>query len=128
MSEYKRVVYVVFHTVTKSRWWNWLLHKNINHCYFIIHIRDNVCLMINQTEGGMEMNVYGCSAYDLIESAAKNGAIDILSHVCKGSDLGNPKMKFLRTCVGLCKDAMGISAFRVFTPYQLYKYMGGTRS
>ena len=122
MIKYTRVIYVVFTRVPK-RIWSTFLNKKMNHCYFITPIDDHKTLMINQTAGGSEINVYPATLHELAKNVIDTGAVDIMRWVTTEKELGNNKMRFFRTCVGSCKDAMGIAKPGITTPKQLYKYM-----
>jgi len=119
---YKRAIYVVFMTVPRQ-WWSIFMSKKINHCYFITPIDKERTILINQTEGGLEINSYNVNLIELSKNIMKNGAKDILRGVVTGYKLKRRKLRFFRSCVGLTKDALGIKAPFALTPMQLYKYM-----
>ncbi len=81
-----------------DHWWTRFLHPKINHCYLMTIDRGRV---IVYEKGITEVKVY---TIDEIES--RQGLF------------------MLNTCVGHIKQLLGINRPFIWTPYQLYKYIG----
>jgi len=103
-------VYVVFTKTDEPKWWNRIIHNEINHCYLLIP-NGSRWVVIEKV-------------YQTVEAYTIEDYRDILdtSIIIKA----NPKYKtrglfMLNTCVGSVKQYLGIKNPFIFTPYQLMK-------
>lgn len=117
--KYRRKFYVVFKNINKPKWWNWFLHKKFNHCFLLCAGPvENTSIMINPTTGGIGMYYYSKNANDMALEATQAGYI-VAEYMARDVELINPRFKFFRTCVGICKDFLGINKWWIITPKQL---------
>ena len=117
--EYNRIFYIVFINIRQNRWWKRFVDKEINHCYAITDCGNDRAIMINQAEGGIEINTYHSNACDLATDIAGRNK-NIVKAVVKQEDIVKLRFRFLRNCVGLCMDLIGFKKHFVFTPKQFY--------
>jgi hypothetical protein len=116
--------YVIF---TKSKLNHWifkLINPDMQHCYMVKEdlglwvIIDSAC---NATTVRTEL----VDDYPHIRDLCPNSVILAVSTRIKADEykwhLG------INSCVDVCKGVLGISNWRIFTPYQLYRWIYGKR-
>ena len=96
-----------------DHWWTRFLHRDINHCYLMTIDRGRV---IVYEKGITEVKVYTIDEID-----DKLGNDRLLRWNTVESEQG---LFMLNTCVGHVKQLLGINRPFIWTPYQLYKYIG----
>lgn len=96
-----------------DHWWTRFLHPKINHCYLMTIDRGRV---IVYEKGITEVKVYTIDEID-----DKLGNDRLLRWNTVESEQG---LFMLNTCVGHVKQLLGINRPFIWTPYQLYKYIG----
>lgn len=121
--------YLVFTVAHREHWWDRFIRPGFNHCYAFQESGDG-WLLVNPRA-------------DYLEIAHEAGAVHNGRHcfpVSAGAD--NDKITVIRvlaevpkrqlrsrwfvgpvTCVEIVKGLLGIRAFYVFTPWQLYNYV-----
>lgn len=117
---YKRKFYVVFKGEEKRKWWGTFLDKRFRHCFLITDGPNKDALVINPSEGGTGVYFYSKTAYAMAIESIHKGFI-VAEYTAQESNLAKPRLKFFRTCVGICKDFLGIKKWWVITPKQLYR-------
>lgn len=116
---YQRKYYVVFKTAEKKKWYNFLLHKKFSHCALLTSgWRGSI--EINPSEGGIGLYTRQNSVEDLVAIAQAQGLI-VCEYMAREEQINQAYKKFFRSCVGICKDFLGIRKWWIVTPYQLYK-------
>ena len=118
--KYQRTFVVVFRPAEERRWWANFIDKKYGHCFLATYIDDKQCVVIDPSEGGIGFYVHQVPLIRKIWEYRKNGWETIIYTVV-GEDMVRPRMKFFRTCVGICKDFLGVDAWWIITPKQLYK-------
>jgi hypothetical protein len=110
MSPYKH--YLIFEDDSKH-WWSRLLKRGIRHCHIIKPSNGRFIVFGRSTQGADLFNVEDIN--DIIGS-----------DFCIIGYNGKPKktgLFMLNTCVGHCKQILGITNPFILTPYQLMKYV-----
>lgn len=120
MSDYQRTFIIVFKRAEKKRWWMNFIDERFAHCFLITQLSGQGSIVIDPSEGGM--GLYQCSrdAREMAFEAVQKG-FTVASYTACGSDMRKPRVKFFRTCVGICKDFLGIRKWWIITPKQLYR-------
>ena len=106
---YSDVAYVVFGD-DSGHWWSRWLHPSIRHCY-VVKPDCGRWLRFARTHESYELYT---------ESELCRNHTIMLKWQMKPCKRG---LFMLNTCVGHTKQALGINAWWVLTPYQLYRYM-----
>ena len=96
-----------------EHWWTKYLHKEINHCYLMMLDRGRV---IVYEKGLTEVMVY-----TIDEISDKLGNDLLLKWEAAPTRQG---LFMINTCVGHIKQILGINKPFIWTPYQLFKYLG----
>ena len=121
MDSYKRKFYVVFDRKRTHRWWNVFLDDWHYHCFLLTHTTQDGCVEIKVSLGGIRLLHYNQAPEDVALSYLKNGCTEVVE--CNVDDINTPRIKLARTCVGVCKDFLGIQCSTVITSKQLYNYL-----
>jgi hypothetical protein len=89
------------------------LKEGFRHCDILLE--NGIGIEI--TRKGLSFNITDKNV--IFDKLKKNSIIIIEYEIKKNiySVIG------VKTCVGICKDILGIKNFFIFTPYQLYKYL-----
>lgn len=111
----KHDTYIVF-TDDHGYWWSWFLKKSFRHCS-----------VLKPSNGRYIYQSKTYQSYDLFNTIGKNDIIGdsfiLVGYKPKTCKRG---LFMLNTCVGHCKQVLGINNPFILTPYQLYKYMRRT--
>jgi len=116
--KYKQKFYVVFKDTGENKWWNFLLDKNFKHCFLLFENPVGGSIVINPSEGGMGVYFYAKDAKTMAADARFANFI-VVEYITRGME--TRYFKFFRTCVGICKDFLGIHKWWIITPKQLYR-------
>jgi len=96
------------------------IDKRFSHCFLITGLAGGGSIIIDPSEGGMA--VYECSeSADVAAGKAIQKGCYAAVYTVRDHEMRNSRVKFLRTCVGICKDFLGIAKWWIITPKQLYK-------
>jgi hypothetical protein len=87
------------------------LKNNFRHCDILLD--NNIGIEI--TRNGID--IVNTDKNVLFDKIKNTGIIIVEYEIIKS----NYSIIGLKTCVGICKDILGIKDFFIFTPYQLYK-------
>ena len=120
--KYKRVYYIIFENIPVYKVWKIFLSNRINHCYAVTAVTKGSSIVINQTEKGLYVDAYRRSSIDIVECCIKKGRKVLRAEVEFRSPNISNKL-FSRSCVGICKELLGINKPFMFTPMQLYDYL-----
>lgn len=117
---YTRTFVVVFRAAAKENWWTVLLHRDFQHCFLATYIDDKRALVINPSCGGCGVHIVNKSIERLIRVYDELG-YTMAIYTAQCSEMERPRLKLFRTCVGICKDFLGIAKPWIITPKQLYE-------
>ena len=106
---------VVFHTMG-GHWMDPILHKDFKHCFVAVK-DDHNWITLDSRMGLPTIRVVARSDYDLASFYANEGYPVVEVNAGRPSKLPLT----LTNCVGMVKSVLGIQAFGVVTPYQLYR-------
>lgn len=93
-----------------DHWWSKFLHDSIKHCY-VIKPDNGRWLRHERVKEGY--HIYTGELFSI------NGII-VVKYRAKPCKRG---LFMLNTCVGHVKQILGINAWWILTPYQLYRYL-----
>jgi len=117
---YQRTFIIVFKQCAVTRWWMHFIDKRFSHCFLITGTAGGGSIIIDPSEGGMA--IYEClESADVVAGKAKQKGCYAAAYTVRVNDMSRPHVKFLRTCVGICKDFLGIDKWWIVTPKQLYE-------
>ena len=108
----KDAIYIVFGD-DGGRWWSPLLRKGIRHCK-----------VIAPCNGQWVVHEKVAQRFDLYIVDSLDGIIGSSDIIIKGEKITKHRGLFmLNTCVGHCKQVLGITNPFILTPYQLMKHL-----
>lgn len=87
------------------------LKNGFRHCDIILE--NGIAIEITRSKIS-----YGIVNINTIFDKIKKDSIIIIEYNIKNTEYS---LLGVRTCVGICKEIIGITDFFIFTPYQLYK-------
>jgi len=119
--------YLIFTDVKRRRWWDRVLKPGFNHCYAMRWDGFN-WLIVNPRSDFLEVEVSQICDHNL-RNAAIGEATAVVSVLCQ-VPRGRLRSRFFAgpvTCVEVVKSLLGIRAFFLFTPWQLYNYARSCR-
>lgn len=95
--------------------------KWLGHCYVVIPLTDDKCLMMDSTTKGFLIKPFECNALDLIKNLEQNAIIvygvNVKREVNTAIEICN--------CTGFVKKVLNINKFWIQTPRQLMRYIHG---
>lgn len=95
--------------------------KFFGHCWLIIPLTDDKCLILDKTNEGFKIVPFECKAIDL--------ALRLVDNACEVYEIPVTKIRNrtieIFTCTGFVKKALNIKPFWIFTPKQLRRYVNG---
>jgi hypothetical protein len=118
--EYKRDFYVCFREAKGNYWWKIFTGKKRSHIFLITACEINSCVKIECSNGGMGVYAYSRSADDMARHELSDGC-EVIQYLVEEKDMVTPYPKLLRNCVSVAKDLLGIRAWWIITPDQLFK-------
>lgn len=120
-NEYTRKYYVVFSDSDRKKWWTSFLKKGFRHVHVL---RESDCgehwILANAVGGNIFLDIFPLIC---LQDIYRNSTIvEYWSQMHQ-----EPFFKIAQlNCVELVKMVLGIRKFRIFTPYQLFKHIGGS--
>lgn len=116
------------------KWWTPFLKSGYKHC-FLVHWDGELWLRIEKHYGCMTVSPILWIDRLFVGTFNLEPYFEKLGFIVQVVDLGDRKPDKLRvkplfapnTCVESVKDFLGISAYFVNTPYQLFKYLEGRK-
>ena len=114
-------VWVIFSGQTELRWLK-CLKPGFRHCYVLMH-DGRRWISVDPLSPHTEIVVHHHidSDFDLIGWLEARGQKAVKANVCW--DLKKPAPFMLFTCVEAVKRILGLHNMRIFTPWQLYRYL-----
>ncbi len=120
--DYNRIFYIVFENTKNTSWWQFILDKEINHCYAITPVDDNNSIALQHTLGGIEIAAFKTNISDLALNIIKHNK-KVIRMIATQDINTKLRLSLFRNCVGLCKDLIGLNKPFMVTPKQLYRYL-----
>jgi protease II len=115
------LVHVVFEQTNYKHWIFKFLHPEFQHCYVVKSSRGgHYWTVVNQRRSGLEFETEPKDLYPTVRDYAGKNA-KIVTIKVEHSEKGKIHHLSMLSCVDICKAALGIKAFFIWTPYQLYK-------
>lgn len=119
-NRYGRQFYVIFKQMHVFHWWNWFTGKKYAHVVLVTELQGGGSIMIDPALGGTFIIEYKEPAYTVAHAYGDEGA-EIVPYFAKGDTMVYPEYKYLRTCVSVAKDILGIKGGFIVTPKQLLR-------
>ena len=120
---YSRIFYIVFENIKNTFWWQFILDKEINHCYAITPVDDNSSIVLQQTlTSGIEITAFKINISDLALNIIKHNK-KVIRMIATQDVNTKLRLRLFRNCVGLCKDLIGLNKPFMVTAKQLYGYL-----
>jgi hypothetical protein len=116
---YQRTFIIVFKPADKQSWWVHWIDKNFSHCFLATYTDDKHSVVIEPSEGGIALNIVKKPIEELAAGYKKKCWV-VADYTAKECNMIQPRLKFFRNCVGICKDFLGINKWWIITPKQLY--------
>ena len=115
------LVHIVFQKSAYKHWIFKLLHPEFQHCYAIKSSRGgHYWTVVNQRRSGLEFETEPKDLYPTVRDYAGKDA-KIVTIKVEHSERTKILHISMLSCVDICKAALGVRAFFIWTPYQLYK-------
>ena len=119
--------YLIFTEVKRQRWWDRLLKPGFNHVYAMRWDGFN-WLIVNPRSDFLSVEVSTICDHNLRDLAIgeATATVGVLCEIPKG----RLRSRFFAgpvTCVEVVKSLLGIRAWFLFTPWQLYNYARACR-
>lgn len=121
------IVYVLFTDTGRGRgyWWDFLSSPGRRHCAVFIPDERGVSVCLEYSFGLLSATILGCNHVD--EAVHKYGVKLPISSIIEVDLEKREHSKYIpvrcMTCVGMAKAVLGIKAWWVWTPEQLYRYL-----
>lgn len=126
--------YVVFSGQGRWSFWNWFLDPGFMHCWLILPVpypapglmSSRFSLKIEPLSWGIDTEVWFADPDAVAESFARIDTVSaILSYTFETPGPWKPLhgLRGLITCVGVCKNVLGIANHRILTPKHLFGYI-----
>ena len=119
--------FVVFNNGGNDRWYEWLAMDGFKHC-FVVHFDGNAWTRIEKTYNHLEVeplivvDSFVVGRMNLKRYYEAKGFTTQVVKLSRCTDNMRVKLIFApNTCVETVKDFIGLSSYRIFSPYQLYK-------
>jgi hypothetical protein len=113
--------YVVFERNETHRLWS-RLHPDFNHCYVVVGFPNGYWVVLDQAYGVAKAMMHGPGVYGAIARTKPSAVF----HTWLPADFDYPKKLWtagLGDCVSVVKSFLGVTDWRVVTPFRLYRYL-----
>jgi hypothetical protein len=115
--------YVVFGNTGERHWWNHILKQGFQHCWALR--RQGDLWIIFHTGLGVTETYAAMGELEDVVRFVDDRVIIRVSGWVDTLRIRVPWVVAPQTCVEQVKSLLGIRAFWVLTPYQLYRHLGG---
>ena len=102
--------YYICFTRDDGHWWSRLLHPFFQHCFIVKHYKGQ-WLYASRVVGAYEWEIVD----DIRDLFGEE------TYIIGAVDEGRQPLFAVNTCVGFCKQVLGIRNPCIITPYQLYR-------
>lgn len=112
--------YVVFTTSKLDHWMFRFINPDFQHCY-VVREEHGLWLVLDSNNAQTTLRTELVDDYPHIRDLCPNSVILPIT-----AKIDANKFKWhigFNTCVDVCKGALGISNWRITTPYQLYRWL-----
>lgn len=112
--------YVVFTTSKLNHWMFRFINPDFQHCY-VVREDYGLWLILDSNNAQTTLRTELVDDYPHIRDLCPNSVILPIT-----AKIDANKFKWhigINSCVDVCKGALGISNWRVITPYQLYRWL-----
>ena len=116
---------------TKSRLKHWFikrLPRSFQHCYAVRESAGGqFWIVLDSRSSHLQAELYAKSEYPYIRQLCNERSGDcVILPIRARIDIKQNRWTFcIFNCVEVCKSVIGVRAFWVWTPYQLYKHLRG---
>lgn len=111
---------VVFHGRTR-RWWAKLCRPGFRHV-FVCVLANGFWVLVDPRSGGPRIETIAVEGYDLVNHYREQGYTVVPTGALPSRPIRWAWM--VSTCVGVVKKILGIRAWWIQTPWQLYRHIG----
>jgi len=125
-----RVFYVAFQKGLKRHWWDVVMDGEMRHCWAFHAVgfpdeglmSERYCLKFEVSESRISTEAWWATPEVVVEHF-KDAVVDILAVRVEIDDRVGYIPRGLLTCVSGLKALLGVRAWWVITPNQLYRYL-----